>query len=118
MAQPGCWIMHFQLSASLGIVSRQGNFPLRKHILKINRPGEQPCPKTPAGLFCCPRDAGGAEGVRWNRQDTPRGAEERRCILSWSCLEIIYVHKDKLQVNKPRCSTQLARGVADVSWRW
>lgn len=33
------------------------------------------------------------------------GAKERRCILSLSCLEIIRVHKDKLQINKPRCST-------------
>lgn len=51
MAQPGCWVIHFQLSASLGIVSRQGSLPLRKHILKINRLGEVPCPKTPAELL-------------------------------------------------------------------
>lgn len=48
------------------------------------------------------------------------GAKERRCILSLSCLEIIHVHKDKLQINKPRCSTMHSwQGeVAGVSWRW
>lgn len=25
--------------------------------------------------------------------------------LSWSCLEITHVHKDKSQISKPRCST-------------
>lgn len=26
-------------------------------------------------------------------------------LLSWSCLEIIHVHKDKLQINNPSCSS-------------
>lgn len=50
MAEPGCWILHSHLSAPLG-GEVQGSLLLHKHIPKIHRPGEVPCPKTPAGLL-------------------------------------------------------------------
>lgn len=63
------------------------------------------CPVAKPQQGCCLRNAGGAEEVRWNRQDMPQGGYGEKVHLSWSCLEIIHVHKDKLQINKPSCST-------------
>lgn len=95
-------------------IPRQGDpgKPLHKHIPKINRPGEVPCPKTPAGLLSqgCWRD----RRTEVEQIGHTSGGLRREGAVSHGCAcrTSMYTKINYKSVNPgvPPCSAQLTRG--------